>query len=89
MKHNKTNIATATSKVAVVIIGALLGIALGIWLTSDFNQTGIEILSLDTILFILLWCVLATLLHELGHLLFGWMTGYKFVFFKFLGVIFF
>ncbi len=37
----------------------------------------------------LLWIVLATLLHELGHLLMGYATGYKFVYFKLFGVIFY
>ncbi len=89
MKNKKTDFATATPTVALVIIGAILGISLGIWLASDFNQIGFDILSLDTIIYILLWCVLATFMHELGHLLFGYLTGYKFVYFKMLGVMFY
>lgn len=88
MKNNKTNFAAATSMVAV-IVGAVLGIALGAWMTSDANQIGFDVLSLDVILFIVLWCALATVTHELGHLLFGLMTGYKFVYFKLLDIMFY
>ena len=47
MKNKKTDFATATPTVALVIIGAILGISLGIWLASDFNQIGFDILSLE------------------------------------------
>lgn len=89
MKNNKNNFGAASPWVAVIIIGATLGVALGVWIASSANTGGFQPLSWDALLFMLLWALLGTLAHELGHLLFGFLTGYKFVYFKLLNTLFY
>lgn len=83
MKKNRTPI------FMMITVGIILGTILGLWTASSNNVQGFSILSVDTLLFMLLWAILATFLHELGHMLFGIMTGYKFVYFKLLNFMFF
>lgn len=88
MRNNK-RLYAASAFIVVVLVAAIVGVSLGVWSASGANTTGFEIISWSALLFMLLWLVLATFLHELGHLLFGYVTGYKFVFFKLFGVIFY
>ena len=83
MKKNKTPI------LIMIAVGIAVGVALGLWMVSSNNTSGFNILSIDTLLFMLLWAIMATFLHELGHMLFGFATGYKFVYFKLFGIIIF
>lgn len=85
----KQRYCAASAAMIMIIVGCLLGVALGVWLSSGANTAGLDMLSWTTLLFLLLWTVLATVLHELGHLLMGWLTGYKFVLFNVFGVTFF
>ena len=73
----------------MIAVGVIIGTALGLWMTSSNNTSGFNVLSVDTLLFFLLWAIMATFLHELGHMLFGFVSGYKFVYFKLFGTIIF
>jgi len=88
MKKQKPPVYSRASNFFIILIfGVLFGTALSLWMTSSLNTGGFNLLSTDTWLFLLLWFLLATLLHEFGHMFFGFVTGYKFVYFKLLGVI--
>ncbi len=88
MKRNK-RLYSASVWVVIILVAAVVGVSLGVWSSSEANTSGFNIISWSALLFMLLWLVLATFLHELGHLLMGYATGYKFVFFKLFGVIFY
>ena len=73
----------------MIAVGIAIGTALGLWMISPDNTSGFNLLSVDTLLFMLLWTLMATFLHELGHMLFGFVSGYKFVYFKLFGFVIF
>ena len=73
----------------MIVVGIIAGTALGLWMASGNNTSGFSILTIDTLLFMLLWVVVATFTHELGHMLFGFVSGYKFVYFRLFGFMFF
>lgn len=73
----------------MIAVGIVVGTALGLWMMSEHNTSGFNLLSVDTLLFMLLWVFIATFTHELGHMLFGFVSGYKFVYFKLFGTIFY
>ena len=73
----------------MIALGIVFGTALGFWMMSKNNVSGFSLLATDTILFFLLWLVVATFIHELGHMLFGFVSGYKFVYFRLFGFLFY
>ncbi len=83
MKNNKKNIPSYW--IYVIVIGTVLGVALGLWLGSPLNEEGLQ-MNLDTVWHILLWVLFATLLHECGHLIAGFLSGYRFISFRLLNI---
>ena len=83
MKKNRTPL------LIMIAVGIVVGTVLGLWMTSEHNVNGFNLLSIDTLLFMLLWVFVSTFTHELGHMLFGFVSGYKFVYFKLFGTIFY
>lgn len=70
------------SNVLLIAICAIFGFGIGYFGFLNFLT---EITTLEFIMilvFLVLWFILGIIIHELGHLVCGWMSGYTFGFFK-------
>jgi|GEM_PF-890369 len=78
-KTKKKDFSQVIVWVASVLIGATIGVLIVVSGLLD-NMTGVGILV--SLVSLAIWFMLGIVIHELGHLYFGLLTGYKFGFFK-------
>lgn len=90
-KEKKRSPREALTSIAPVALGAVLGWFLGrrlVWLT-DTGAFGVEGLwgTVLLLVFLALACYIQIAVHEAGHLLFGLLTGYRFVSYRVGGLM--
>ena len=82
-----------TMKVLFLLLGALVGVALGVLLVAMLNRIpdlsdGAELaLYLLALVMLYVFSFAEIILHEAGHLIFGLMTGWRFVSFRVANII--
>lgn len=86
MKKNKKFTTTLKQLTSGLPVGVILGIFLGVSFIT-FEEKGFTLLSMDFILIavsVIVSFFFTIFIHELGHLVMGYFTGYKFLSFRFL-----